>query len=502
MMIEVQSGKKLKAVHNFWNNVLFHPTDAIEDDWGRKILDEIAKDGAAKIVRIYNMFEDIVTMDEKGNLRYDYTLNDQRIAYLLEKGFTPMIAYACIPAWLARDPDLSTSVSKNKTRYKGKMFITSPPKDYALWEEICYQYTRHIVEKFGRETVRGWYLHCFNEPDIPSFFMSDLDKSDESVLTRAEEYLNLYRAFVRAAERVDPKLRIGGPALANKLVFMEAFLKAVHGEGLKLDYVCFHTYGTNPDGLNSGNKPFDVKNTLVKHQAVMEIVERWLPETVEVVVDEWGMASHGFFNMEECPAFILRETSGYAAYFGKMIERYVRENVRVDQMLICLSGQHEMVTDFSGFRNFFTLHFIKKPIYNAFILMRDVGGDLLASDTDVEGLAVLPVASSDGVLRVVLAYASEQFDRRLPEVDDVLRVAGVSDGNYEVTVRVIDETRTNPYALACRNGYAAELTDAQIALLREEGNLKAATQTLAAQNGVLSVPLRFSDNALVLVEIK
>ncbi len=29
----------LRRQKNFWNNCLFHPTDAVEDPWGRRILD-------------------------------------------------------------------------------------------------------------------------------------------------------------------------------------------------------------------------------------------------------------------------------------------------------------------------------------------------------------------------------------------------------------------------------------------------------------------------------
>ena len=60
----------VKKQPNFWNGCLFHPTDAIEDPWGRRILDRMAADGAIKTVRIYSMFEDIVYLDENGNLKY------------------------------------------------------------------------------------------------------------------------------------------------------------------------------------------------------------------------------------------------------------------------------------------------------------------------------------------------------------------------------------------------------------------------------------------------
>ena len=72
-MICVDAGDIVKQQPNFWNHIHFHPTDAIEDDWGRNILDQIAADSVAKTVRMYAMLEDIVTMDEQGKLQYDYT---------------------------------------------------------------------------------------------------------------------------------------------------------------------------------------------------------------------------------------------------------------------------------------------------------------------------------------------------------------------------------------------------------------------------------------------
>ena len=59
----------LKQQPNFWNHCIFHPTDAIEDPWGRRILDKISDDGAIGMVRIYSMFEDIVYISENGKLK-------------------------------------------------------------------------------------------------------------------------------------------------------------------------------------------------------------------------------------------------------------------------------------------------------------------------------------------------------------------------------------------------------------------------------------------------
>ena len=94
--------KIVKTQDNFWNHIHFHPTDAIEDEWGQNILNEIAKDKVAGTVRMYAMLEDIVTMDENGKLVYDYTLNDQRMDYMIDKGFNLLVSYNFIPKCIAR----------------------------------------------------------------------------------------------------------------------------------------------------------------------------------------------------------------------------------------------------------------------------------------------------------------------------------------------------------------------------------------------------------------
>ena len=45
----------VKRIDNFYNHALFHPTDAIEDAWGKRLLDRFSADGAVKTVRIYAM---------------------------------------------------------------------------------------------------------------------------------------------------------------------------------------------------------------------------------------------------------------------------------------------------------------------------------------------------------------------------------------------------------------------------------------------------------------
>ncbi len=90
-MIKVNTSKVVRVCENFWNHIHFHPTDAIEDEWGQRILNEVAKDGVAETVRMYNMLEDIVKQDENGNVYYDFTENDVRMDYIVKKGFNILL---------------------------------------------------------------------------------------------------------------------------------------------------------------------------------------------------------------------------------------------------------------------------------------------------------------------------------------------------------------------------------------------------------------------------
>jgi len=459
----------IKQQPNFWNHCIFHPTDAIEDPWGRRILDRIAKDKAIGMVRIYAMFEDIVCTDENGSLTYDFRLSDLRLDYLVEKGYDVLIAYGGIPSFLSENGGVQMSNSKNKTRYKGKMWNTSPPKDYSLWEEICYEYTKHNVERYGIETVSKWRVHCFNEPDIPLFFRADLGREDIDIDTRCREYCMLYSGFERAVRRVSEKIRIGGPALAHVKRFLDGFLKYVKEKDLKLDYIALHNYGTSTTKLNRG-EPLCVESMIEKHRGYLEVIKENGFKDSEIIVDEWGASSAGYYNIEECPALMFREHEVNSAYYAKLIRKMIDFDPNISKLMICLSGQHEMVVDFSGFRNFFTLNFIAKPIYNAYILASKLGTGLLSANCENENISIVPTKNDNGDLAVLLSYSSQYFEEDIPNIMETVEFEDDIKGKT-VTVWCIDKNTTNPYRLYQKMGIDTP-TDEELKILREEGRLK------------------------------
>ena len=485
----------IRKQENFWSNCLFHPTDAVEDPWGKRILDRMAEDKAIQTVRIYTMFEDIVYLDEEGGLQFDFRVSDLRLDYLVGQGYELLLAYAGMPDCIAASTANKTSVSKNKTRYKGKMFNTSPPKENALWEEICYRYTLHNVERYGIERVSRWRCQCFNEPDIPFFFLSELPA--DRIRERVEAYCGMYTAFQRGIRRVSERIPVGGPALAHRRDFLGAWLDYVKDHGLKLDFISLHNYGTSPAQMQLGAK-VTVENNMEKHRAYLETVEAHGFAHLPLIIDEWGFASGGFMNMEECPGLMRRETEEFSAYYGKLIHGFLKMGKPIGGMFICLSGQHEMIRDFTGFRNFFTLNFIAKPIYNAHILASRLHEGLLEGETDRKDLAVIPTRNDRGGYAVLLAYASEYFDEAIPAVTESLEFREDLTGR-KVTLWAIDREHTNPYRLFEKMG-VEDPDQEQLRSLREEGKLKPISEAVCQGNKL--PPMTFTANGLYLIEVE
>lgn len=494
-MIKIEN-KIVKKQPKFWSSAVFHPTDAVEDPWGKRILDRMAEDGAIQTVRIYSMFEDIVYTGENGELCYDFRVSDLRLDYLTEKGYDLLIAYGGMPDCIAASTDNKTSVSKNKTRYKGKMWNSAPPKDYALWEEICYEYTKHNVERYGIETVSKWRLQCFNEPDIAAFFLSELPCSDEATMSfRLPAYCRMYAAFERGVRRVSERISIGGPALALRTEFLKGFLNYVSEHHLKLDFISVHNYGTAPGELNNGSKSINVQNNLDKHRLHVDTVASCGFGDTPLCVDEWGFSTAGFYNSEDCPALMGRETELFSAYFAKLIQKLSYSDFKLDTLMICLSGQHEMVTDFSGFRNFFTLNFIAKPIYNAHLLASRLGDYLLSAECGENGVFVLPTRDENGNYAIFITYSSDTFEEELPTIsEDVTFDVDISDRN--VTLYCIDRNHTNPYRMWERMGQP-EMTEEVLKVLREEGKPK----PVSVQKGSERLTLDLTANATYLITV-
>ena len=460
----------IKKQSNVWSNITFGPTDAVEDPWGKRILDKIAQDGAAKTVRIYTMFEDIVYYDENEVLQYDFRVNDLRLDYLIGLGYDLLLTYAGIPDCIAKSTLHKSSMSNGKKRYKGKMWNTSMPSDIKVWEDICYEYTKHIIERYGLDIVSKWHLQCFNEPDASSFFLKELS-SYEQPIERCAEYCKLYDAFVRGTMRASKELRIGGPVVAGVPLFFENFLKHVRENKVRIDFISLHNYGgIHPSTLEKEGGKFSVSSAIKKQEMYLRIIREQGFENTEILMDEWGVCTSGFKDTDSFPVLIFRETEIFSAFYVKFISEFIKRDFNLSKLFICLSGQHGLTREFTGFRNFFGMNFIKKPIYNAHLMASRLYDGLVSHECENENVAVVPTRDDDGNYAVLLSYSGEFFEDDVATVCEKLAFEDDLRGK-EVTVYLIDKNTTNPYRLYQRLGLT-DLSADDIMMLRREGEMK------------------------------
>lgn len=494
-MIKLFCDKVEKEVVNFWNHIVFHPTNAVEKDWGRQHLDKIAEDKAAQIVRIYSMFEESVTLDEKGQMQYDFSKNDCRIDYLLSRGFTPYIVYGFFPGFLAAEQDESL-ISR---RYDGDYLCKTYVNDYDKWAQICRVYTEHIVNRYGEDQVSTWHIHCYNEPDAGNFFY----KNAPSVEARAAEYCKLYEAFAEGVTSACDTLQIGAMGLAESMEhfeFLDLFLDYVRKNGIRLDFLSYHSYGTCPQQIADGTRPINalglIRNTLMFKQ----IAKLHGFGDIPMICDEWGAVTSGFDGVERCAEVVMREDAQYAVYFAKLLT-HCDEIGLTDPLLLCLSGAHDLKADFGGHRNFFSKSFYPKPIYNAFVLAAKLGNEKLYYYTTkhYQDVSIMPTKHPDGHMSVLLAYGDDALKRQLSDLNVQIDLRGL-DRTYNGKIWRIDKENANGYTKFLELGSPQDPTGEQKAQIRQAGTLQAeALPAVDPENPVVSFPMK--NNSVVLLEL-
>ncbi len=108
-----------------------------------------------------------------------------------------------------------------------------PPKNKPHLEVLkLAEVAKRVVLHYTRDWAGGFHLpasslwiEVWNEPDIQQFWGLS-----------AEEYFELYDAVARAVKEANPDVKVGGPAIAFNLTFLDRFLDYVRKSGAPLDF--------------------------------------------------------------------------------------------------------------------------------------------------------------------------------------------------------------------------------------------------------------------------
>lgn len=421
------------------------------------------------------------TEDAQGNPIYDWTIVDRIFDTYRKNRVRPYVQIGFMPQAMSVKPEPYrhhwTPEARYDEIYTGWAY---PPKDYAKWEELVYQWAKHCVEKYGEQEVLTWYWETWNEPNI-SYWRG----------TR-EAFYQLHDHAIRAVRRAIPKAKVGGPDLAGGKGgdFLEKFLrhcleepnKATGQTGTPLDFISFHAKG-NPQTVN-GRVRMGIANQLRDIDGAFGVIAKFpgLKQTPIVIgeSDPEGCAAC------QGPQLAYRNGTMYSSYtaasFPRKLDLAEKHGVNLEGALTW-AFEFEDQPYFAGFRSLAT-NGIDKPVLNVFrMFSRMDGGRLTVSsdsatplDTMVKsGVGGKPdvsaLAARAGKRVTVLAWHYHDDDLPGPDAAITLDLAGAPLGNPVVTRTLIDGNHSNSFTAWLAMGSPQAPTDSQIAKLEQASQL-------------------------------
>ena len=161
----------------------------------------------------------------------------------LERGVRPYVEIGFMPQALSSKPEPVPPEWRPGFRYEaiagGWAF---PPKDYARWGELVYQWVKHCVERYGARGSRTVVFRNLERGQLSGILVRHSAGIPASCMTTPST----------GVRRALPTARVGGPDTAGHGgEFMEDFLEHVIGgtnhatgeTGTPTDFVAFHAKG-------------------------------------------------------------------------------------------------------------------------------------------------------------------------------------------------------------------------------------------------------------------
>jgi xylan 1,4-beta-xylosidase len=469
---------------------------------GKKLLSQLAELGPSTVyVRTHNLLTSgdgtpalkwgstgMYSEDEAGRPHYNWTIVDRIFDTYLERGMKPYVQIGFMPEALSIKPvpyQHQWAPDKKNPLSTGWAY---PPKDYAKWGEIAYQWTRHCVEKYGRAEVEHWYWEVWNEPNI--FYWRGTP----------EEYHKLYDYAVDGVRRALPTARVGGPEIADTksdkaAAFLKGFLdhclrgtNYVTGKiGAPLDFISFHAKG-QPTFVD-GHVRMGISAQLRDIDRGFQVVSSY-PELrrTPIVIGESDPDGCAACSAEFFPQNAYRNGTLYASYTAAS---FARAYALADKYPIQFEGaltwafEFEDQPYFAGFRALAS-NGLELPVLNVFRMFGKMGGQRLTVTSDAD--AGIEALKKEGVRKApdVSALASLQ-DRKLctlvwhyqddalpgpsAEVNIALTGLPLASGEARLEHFRIDDDHSNSFETWKRLGSPASPTREQYAQLEKAGAL-------------------------------
>jgi len=459
----------------------------------------------------------IYTEDSEGRPVYDWTIVDHIFDTYLARGVRPYAQIGFMPEALSIKPEPYQHEWRPGLSYGAIGTGWSyPPKDYAKWAELVYQWVKHCVARYGRGEVEQWYWEVWNEPNGASYWHAS-----------PEEFYKLHDYAVDAVRRALPTARVGGPDVAGSGgKFMQDFLAhcvsgtnyATGAKGTPTDFLSFHAKG-QPSFVN-GHVRLGISSQLGgidKGFAMIAAVPELRDKPIVI----------GESDPDGCAACLgpqlgYRPGTMYSSYtaatFGRELAIADRHGVNLRGALTW-AFEFEDQPYFSGQRVLAT-NGIDLPVLNVFRMLSKMDGQRVETAssgqvpldsimrTGVRGAPdVGALTSLEGHRLCVFVWHYHDDDVSGPDAKVSLSVAHLpfAAGNARLTHYRIDQTHSNAYTQWKALGSPAEPNEAQYGQLKKAGQLAAiadAPASVAVTDGAATLEFTLPRQAVSLLVLE
>ena len=453
--------------------------------------------------------------DTNGTPVYDWTINDKIFETYLERGIKPYVEIGFMPEALTTHPQNyphNPPVNRRAPADAGQAY---PPKDYAKWGELVYQWTRHCVEKYGADEVNKWYWEVWNEPNISYWRGSPAD------------FFKLHDYAVDGVRRALPTARVGGPETAGGPggSFLRDFLDhCAHGTnyatgktGSPLDFIAFHAKGS--PSFTNGHVRMGMASQFRNINDAFAVVASF-PEykNLPLVIGESDPEGCAACNS---PQDGYRNGTMYSSYtaasFPREFELARKYGVNLEGALTW-AFEFEDQPPFAGFRALAS-DGIDLPVLNVFRMFAKMSGQRLtvassagldAETIRTQGVRANPdvsaLASLDQHRLTVLVW--HYHDDDVPGPDAAVELAldnlPLADGAATLTHYRIDAEHSNSFEEWKRMGSPMQPTPEQYTQLEKAGKLAKLgdPEKIQVKNGKAMVHLKLPRQAVSLLVLE
>jgi xylan 1,4-beta-xylosidase len=452
--------------------------------------------------------------DANGNPVYDWTINDRIFDTYLQHGIKPYVEIGFMPEALTTHPENYPHNPPVNQRAPADAGQSYPPRDYAKWGDLLYQWTRHCVEKYGSAEVDKWYWEVWNEPNIFYWHGSPAD------------YFKLYDFAVDGVRRALPTARVGGPETAGGAAggFLREFLEHcalgsnyVTGKaGAPLDFVSFHAKGA-PVFAN-GHVRMGMAKQFRDINGAFAVIASF-PEFKKLPIVIGESDPEGCAACRE-PRDAYRNSTMYSSYTAAS---FSREYELAEKYGVNLHGaltwafEFENQPPFAGFRQLASAG-IDLPVLNVFRLFGKMSGQRVAVESNLgfdaqtilqSGVRGHPdvsaLVSLDNNKLFVMVWHYHDDDIPGPDATVILTADNLpfTNGNAAMTRYVIDDTHSNAYAAWLRMGSPQPPSDQQLRELEQAGQLAMLGQEkLRVENGAAKLQFDLPRQAVTLLVVE